>query len=390
VPLAVLLVGLAPRLAVVAACVFVPFSIALGRARRAWKRANARAVARGEALLEAADDAIRNAELWTTYGAEARVRGHVMRLGAAMAEGAARVKASAAALTGANEALGALALVLALGALELGWLGAIERGVLLSFAVAFFLAYRPLRDLADARLAWARGAAALEGLDLGVKRERAPLRLPGEFSPVKGREWGPGNLEVRDLVLSRGTLAPLSLTLEKGKIAAITGATGVGKTTLLRTLLGLEAPSQGDIRYDGAPLVDAPPGPGARPFAWVPQEAPLLADTLDANVRLGADVDPREALSPIGAEHLVDVLGDAKLGAGGRAVSGGERQWIALARAVATRQPILLLDEPTSGLDARAQERVLDAISRLRADRSVLLVTHRPEPLAIADLVVRV
>jgi ABC-type transport system involved in cytochrome bd biosynthesis fused ATPase/permease subunit len=75
------------------------------------------------------------------------------------------------------------------------------------------------------------------------------------------------------------------------------------------------------------------------------------------------------------------------LGVAGRPLSGGERQWVALARAVATRQPVLLLDEPTSGLDAASQERVLQAIARLKGRRTIVLVTHREEPLALADAV---
>jgi ABC-type transport system involved in cytochrome bd biosynthesis fused ATPase/permease subunit len=158
----------------------------------------------------------------------------------------------------------------------------------------------------------------------------------------------------------------------------------------VRTLLGLERPAAGQIFFGGESLDLAPPGSHGRPFAWVPQDAPLLADTLSANVTLGDDsADVREALSPMGASHLVTALGDARLGAGGRAVSGGERQWIALARAIASRQPVLVLDEPTSGLDARSQERVLDALGKLRGRRTVILVTHRPEPLRIADVVVR-
>jgi ABC-type transport system involved in cytochrome bd biosynthesis fused ATPase/permease subunit len=179
------------------------------------------------------------------------------------------------------------------------------------------------------------------------------------------------------------------LSLLPGQIVAVLGPTGTGKTTLLRTLLGLEASKAGRIHYAGAPLDSAPAGPAARPFAWVPQDAPLLADTLAANVALGAPADARAALTPLGAAHLVDSLGEDRLGAGGRSVSGGERQWIALARAIASRQPILLLDEPTSGLDSESQAQVLDAIARLRGERSVLLVTHRTEPLAIADHVVR-
>jgi ABC-type transport system involved in cytochrome bd biosynthesis fused ATPase/permease subunit len=70
-------------------------------------------------------------------------------------------------------------------------------------------------------------------------------------------------------------------------------------------------------------------------------------------------------------------------------VSGGERQWVALARAIASEQPVLLLDEPTSGLDSRAEQAVLEAIERLRGRRTVVVVTHRPEVVAIGDVVVR-
>jgi ABC-type transport system involved in cytochrome bd biosynthesis fused ATPase/permease subunit len=122
----------------------------------------------------------------------------------------------------------------------------------------------------------------------------------------------------------------------------------------------------------------------------VPQDAPLLADTLDANVMLAAkDTTTREMLDALGAARLVADLGEARLGGGAARVSGGERQWIVIARAMATRLPVLLLDEPTSGLDDASQARVLQAIAKLRGERTVLIVTHRPEPLAIADRVIR-
>jgi ABC-type transport system involved in cytochrome bd biosynthesis fused ATPase/permease subunit len=178
--------------------------------------------------------------------------------------------------------------------------------------------------------------------------------------------------------------------VEAGTVVAVVGPTGAGKTTLLRVLLGLEQAGGGDVLFDGESIARAPAGPGGRPFAWVPQEAPLLAGSLATNVSLGAAAtDPREALEPLGAAHLADALEGCRLGAGGRPVSGGERQWIALARAIATGLPVLLLDEPTSGLDGAAQRHVLEAIARLRGRRTVVIVTHRPEPLAIADVVVR-
>jgi ABC-type transport system involved in cytochrome bd biosynthesis fused ATPase/permease subunit len=152
------------------------------------------------------------------------------------------------------------------------------------------------------------------------------------------------------------------------------------------------------VRYGDAVITAAPPGLGHRPFAWVPQDSAMLADTVEANVQLGrvdhdaGDRSVADLLRELGGESLIERCGatDApKLGPGGVVVSGGERQWIAFARALATSQPVLVLDEPTSGLDGRSQERTLEAIARLRGARSVLLVTHRAEPLALAHTVVR-
>jgi ABC-type multidrug transport system fused ATPase/permease subunit len=400
-PIAALLFALSGRMALVAGLVLSAFGALLGRVRAGYRRATQRAARAREQLLEAADEAVRHADLWVTYGAEANVRRLVRRLGVALTTGASRLQMRAALLSGANEVLGAAALVVAVAASRAGWLGPAPDGrALLLFAIAFFLAYRPLRELAEARLALSRAQGAYEDLarviDEGA-RQAVPDAEPAP-SPGAPPSWPPGLLEIRSLRLGHGANAaasgdPLSLRIEPGAIAVLAGPTGVGKTTLLRTLLGLERPISGDIAFGGVSLADAPAGPAARPFAWVPQDAPLVADTLAANVTLGSrDSDATgavDALASIGAAHLLPALRTERLGAGGRAVSGGERQWIALARAIATRQPVLLLDEPTSGLDPASQQRVLSAIARLRGKRTVLIVTHRTEPLDIADVVVR-
>lgn len=389
IPLGVVLVVLAPGMAAVAIAILVGFGVLLGRLRGGYRRADGRAKREREHLLEAADEAVRHADLWVTYGAEAKARAAVQRIGHALARGTARLEARAAGLSAANEVLGAAALLAAMGAARAGWLGHVASGeTLLGFAVAFFLAYRPLRELAEARLALVRAQGALD--DLRRVTASGPEEQEEQVQePVEARRWLAGALELRSLRLAHGGCAPLSLHVPAGSIVAIAGPTGVGKTTLLRTLLGLDAALGGEILFDGTALGEAPAGPASRPFAWVPQDAPLLADTLAANVGLGASgADAREALDPIGAGHLASELHDARLGPGGRAVSGGERQWIALARAIATRQPVLLLDEPTSGLDSESQRRVLEAIALLRGKRTVVIVTHRPEPLAVADEVV--
>jgi ATP-binding cassette subfamily B protein len=392
VPLAALLALLSGRMAAVSAFVLLSFGWALERARGSYRAGTRRAAHEREQLLEAADESARHAELWVTYGAEAKARETMRLLGAGLTARTARLEARSAAMSSANEVLGAAALVLAMAASRAGWLGKVADGTtLLAFAVAFFLAYRPMRELADARLALARAQVAFDELKgmLDVSRDADVEVVEGTTHPSP-RSWPLAALELRALRLVHGACEPVSLRVEAGAVAVVMGPTGIGKTTLLRTLLGLERPESGDVLFDGQPLGEAPAGPSSRPFVWMPQDAPLLADTLTANVSLAAsDADGCAALDPLGAAHLARALEDDRLGAGGRVVSGGERQWIALARAIATRQPVLLLDEPTTGLDPDAERRVLEAIARLRGRRTVVLVTHRREPLAIADVVVR-
>ena len=169
----------------------------------------------------------------------------------------------------------------------------------------------------------------------------------------------------------------------------VVGPTGIGKTTLLRTLLGLERAAGGSISYDGREVAAAAVGPAARPFSFVPQDAPIVADTLSENVALGGGLDARALLVALGAEPLSAMLGDCeRLGPGGRALSGGERQLVCMARAFASRSPVVVLDEPTSGLDATAERAVLGFLSQEKARRPILMVSHKPGPIAAADRIV--
>ncbi len=391
-PLVVLLVVLAPRLAGSATLALGSFMLLIIYARRALKKNHARAIRETEALLGAADEAVRHADLWATYGAEGRIRAHVARLGRTILTTASRLRARSALVSHTSEVLGALALVLTLALMGAGAIGGVERGAIVPFAIAFFMAYKPLRELVDGRLVRARAEDALE-----ETRERAPgPRVRESREPIAVRAWPLATLTVKGLVGKHGSHEPLSFVLPAGKVAAIVGPTGIGKTSLLRALLGLEAPRKGSIAWGDEDLSLRLVGPKQRPFAWVPQDAPVLGDTLVANVVLGArdehehddEAHAARVLDELGAGGLVASVGDAVL-VTERPVSGGERQWIAVGRALATRLPVLLLDEPTSSLDGGAQEQMLAAIAGLRGKRTVIIVTHRPEPLAIADVVVR-
>jgi ABC-type multidrug transport system fused ATPase/permease subunit len=398
VPLGVLLVVLAPRLAgsaVAALAAFGAFAFVL---RRAFKRAHARASASAGALVEAADEAVKHAELWATYGAKRRIRAHVAGVGRAIAREAARIRVRASLLSSMSEVLGATALVTALLLASRGALG-VNHGTVVPFAIVFFMAYRPLRELVDARLARARGEEALEaalgGVEVGSRAIEARERSGVKTNDAPAHTNWPLEAVVLSAVrTAHGTHAPLSAVVPAGSIAAVVGPTGIGKTSLLRALLGLERLVEGEVRYGSESLDRAGIGPRERPFAWVPQDAPIVGDTLAINVGLGradddaAVPDPAPVLAQLGNEELALSLRDEVLGTV-RRLSGGERQWVAVARALATGLPVLLLDEPTSALDGASQARLLDAIARLRGKRTVILVTHRPEPLAIADVIVR-
>jgi ABC-type transport system involved in cytochrome bd biosynthesis fused ATPase/permease subunit len=249
-------------------------------------------------------------------------------------------------------------------------------GRLASLVALMLLAYRPLRDWGDARSAWQAGQLALGQLSrwLGDPPEAAPgepTRWP--VAPLKAEAFG-----------AVWHAARWTFTIEPGELVLVVGPNGAGKTTLLRAMLGLE-PAEGSLRYGEVPLEGRGAGPGQRPFAWCPQEAPLLSGTLEENLALGGAVEA-EALAFLGAA----AGGREALGEGGRALSGGERAWVNLARAVGSGRPVLLLDEPTASLDAAGEARVVEALEGLRGRRTVVVVTHHPERWRAPDRVLRV
>ena len=198
-------------------------------------------------------------------------------------------------------------------------------------------------------------------------------------------------LELESVEVRYGGLvavATLSLTVPAGRMLAVTGPSGAGKTSLLWLMAGALEPDRGSVHVDGSP-VGARPEAAARGVAVVPQGNGLAAvltayenivvPLLDGGVPSGdADSRAREALEVVGlgewAEHLVEEL------------SGGQQQRVAVARALATQASVLLADEPTSDLDGRNREVVLTAL-RAAADRGavVVMATHDPEAAAAAD-----
>jgi ABC-type multidrug transport system fused ATPase/permease subunit len=379
VPLGLALIFVSPRLATAGVLILAPFALGVAALRRRWRAASSRSQGLVEELHAGVDELVGGLDLWRTYGAGERVESVIARLGDRATRAQARVDATRAALSGANEVLAALGLlggVLIGRALELP----LGDGTFVAFAAIFFMAYRPLRDLGDARAWSSRGAIALEALDrIGASDEPTPA-LP-EREPSQA--FALDELEL-DAFGAKSRGPRTSFRLAAGEIACVLGPTGSGKTTLLRALLGLE-PSSGRLLYGARDLGAAGVGPEERPFAWVPQDAPLITGSILENVTLcgGEPARAQRALEAIGAHDLLARAGDP-VGPGGRPLSGGESRLVAIARALASRMPVLLLDEPTEGLDPDAELQVLAALSALAGERSLIVVSHRPSVAAIA------
>ncbi|MEU3713170.1 thiol reductant ABC exporter subunit CydD [Streptomyces catenulae] len=254
-------------------------------------------------------------------------------------------------------------------------------------------AYLPLRQVGAEYHAAAEGLAAADEIFAVLETELPPA---GTAPAPAGTALTVDGLVVRHPGRRSPSLPATSFEVREGETVALTGPSGAGKSTLLNAVLGFAAPSEGRILVDGTDLATLDPEQWRARIAWVPQQPHLFAGTLAENVRLARpdadDAAVRRALRDAGALDFTDALpdgADTRIGESGAGLSAGQRQRIGLARAFLADRPILLLDEPTANLDGATEAGVVDAVRRLAAGRTVLLVVHRPALLAVADRVVR-
>ncbi|MGW3557478.1 thiol reductant ABC exporter subunit CydD [Streptomyces sp. NPDC000963] len=254
-------------------------------------------------------------------------------------------------------------------------------------------AYLPLRQVGAQHHAAAEGLAAAEEIFDVLER---PVRGGGTGAVPDSVRLELEAVTVRHAGRAEPSLDAATLTVEPGETVALVGPSGSGKSTLLDVVLGFTAPEPGGtVRVGGADLAGLDPEAWRSRIAWVPQRPYLFAGTIAENVRLArpdaSDEAVREALRDAGADGFVAELPaglDTPLGEDGTGLSAGQRQRLALARAFLADRPLLLLDEPTAALDGETEAGVVDAVRRLAAGRTVLLVVHRPALLAVADRVV--
>jgi ATP-binding cassette, subfamily C, bacterial CydD len=209
-----------------------------------------------------------------------------------------------------------------------------------------------------------------------VRLERVSYAYPGRPVPV---------------------ISDVALELSPGEIVALIGPTGGGKSTIASMLLGFAEPTAGRVTVGGVDLAACDLGSWRTSVAWVPQHPRLFRASVAENILLGRPSAPlgdvHDAARLAGADGFIRGLPrgyDTILGDGGRQVSAGQRQRIALARGFLRGASLLVLDEPTANVDSRSAGTIAGAIAGLRGRSTVLVITHAPDVARIADRVVEV
>ena len=281
---------------------------------------------------------------------------------------------------------------LAVAAHDTGTLDRVLVATLALLAVSSFDGVAPLPATArELSSTLASGTRVLELSGRAPAITDPPAPLPGPSGPVavalEGVTARYGN--------GPAVLAGVTLAIEPGRRVALLGPSGAGKTTVTNLLLRFLDPERGRVTIGGRDARELRLEDVRRTFALAGQEAHVFASSIRENLKLGRpDATDDELVDALRSARLADWVEslpeglDTLVGEEGGRLSGGQRQRLVVARALLADAPVLLLDEPTAHLDPDTAEALVADVFDAAGDRSVLLITHRPEGLDLVDEVV--
>jgi subfamily B ATP-binding cassette protein MsbA len=271
--------------------------------------------------------------------------------------------------------------------------GARTTGSLFAFLTSLYLCYAPFKSIARSNTSWQQGASAAEDLYAILDTpphpaESAAPQVVSTFSDAlvaSGVCFGYGD----ELVINQ-----LNLEIPKGRTVALVGSSGGGKSTMIDLFCRLYEPTAGVIALDGLDLRDLSLDSLRKLISVVDQNTFLFNDTVANNIAYGHTDSSAESIQAAAraanAHDFIVQLPDGYntlIGENGTMLSGGQRQRLAIARALIKNAPILFLDEATSALDSASEKVVQEALDRLMANRTTLVVAHRLSTVVNADCI---
>lgn len=257
-------------------------------------------------------------------------------------------------------------------------------------------AMAPIAQVAGLLVQYHTASTSLTSLDEMMKRE---VERPEDANFVV-RGSIRGAIELRDVSFSypgqqTPSLRNLSLKIQPGEKVAILGRIGSGKTTLEKLILGLYRPTSGAVLVDGIDLRQIDPAELRRHTGYVPQDVMLFYGTLRENITMSAPLaDDADVLKASQVAGILDLVNhhpqgfDMVVGERGESLSGGQRQGVAIARAVINDPAILLMDEPTASMDHSSEEEVKRRLGEFMHGKTTIIISHRTSLLDLVDRII--
>jgi ATP-binding cassette subfamily C protein LapB len=274
--------------------------------------------------------------------------------------------------------------------------GAMTTGALIASYMLSSRAMAPIAQVAGLLVQYHTASTSLSSLNEMMKAE---VERPEETTFISRGSFK-GEIEFRDVSFSypgqqAASLRNVSLRIKPGEHVAILGRVGSGKSTLEKLILGLYRPSSGAVLIDGIDLRQLDPAELRRHVGYVQQDITLFYGSLRENIALGApqadDAAVVRAAEIAGITEFVNHHAqgfDMVVGERGESLSGGQRQGVAIARAVINDPPMLLLDEPTASMDHTSEEEIKRRLAAFGRGKTMIIVTHRTSLLELADRII--